>query len=440
MTLITAILCLAASLLPVVLMNRAGTPQERRLLGIFYGLLLAGSAVLLLSQGVGLNWPAELQVFAFCLLAVFWLWRFFVAGFWAKLVYQAFWVVHLAFGAYLYTASQLPLGAAAFADFSQNRPKPLNAAEFPLMPVAGIPDNQAQTPVVTSHRARATAASKATPLEWDELAHFMALDSQTRRVLQPLQEQQARELSEMLAQLNSASVTSTNMRRRAIGVANVDDLLKERAISEARHRTIIETWALLDHDEQAFRQRQADERFNALLDLLTDEKVDESNKIALIDFIVRRFPGDVRLVKPLIEIYDRLDEEYPRQKRLNGDFLRLYVDKREAVLRGLRSLGTVAQQPLLDYRRKTISHISYSQARLDAFLRDEFGTVVRPLYGVAERQSVPDFLNRPKYPNLGKFSGASFKQEYIRRSLRKLADDNRPPSTGGPVLGSMLLN
>ncbi len=440
MTLLTASLCLVASLLPVLLIVRAGSPQERRVLAMFYALLLAGSAILLISQALGLHWPRTLQILAFCLLGVFLLWRFFSASFWAKLVYQGLWVVHLALGGYLYTASQLPYGEAPFADLSQNRPRPLKPDEFPLLQVSGVPGTEGVVRADVSSGAPAhpqptTAIRSAGALRWSELERFMAMDSQTRRVLQPLKEKQERELSEVLAQLNTASVAGTNMRRRAIGLANVDDLLKERAISEARHRTIVETWALLDHDEQAFRARQADELFNAMLDLLTEEKVDESNKVELIDFMIRRFPHDVRLVKPLIEIYDHLDEEYPRQKRLNRDFLRLYLAKREAVLRGFRSLGSLAQQPLLDYRRKTISRVSYSQARLDAFLRDDFGVPVRPLYGVIEPQTVPDFLNRPKYPGLGKLSGASFKQEYIRRNLRKLAEDNRSPATAGPVMG-----
>ncbi|MGK0683769.1 hypothetical protein, partial [Methylococcus sp. S1M] len=76
--------------------------------------------------------------------------------------------------------------------------------------------------------------------------------------------------------------------------------------------------------------------------------------------------------------------EYPRQKRLNHEFLSLYQQKRNAILRWFARIGQPGLQPLLAYRKKTSSEIRYSQARLDRFLEQTVGQRVRPLYGPVE--------------------------------------------------------
>lgn len=349
-------------------------------------------------------------------------------------------------GGYLYSATQIPYNDEVFSAISWNRPKPLSLTEDAQhkLWILGLPGGEGVSPALRSGWLRPQGAGEtpalpatpsSAPISWNELQPLMHQDSRVREILQTLKQQQERELSDVLAQLNAASVNGTSMRRHALDKRNIDDLLKENAISQARYHTLLETWNLLDNDEQAFKKRQADERFNALLGLLTDDKVDESHKIEFIDFMVRRFAGDVRLVQPLIHIYADLDAEYPRQKRLNQDFLGLYLAKRDAVLRGLSRIGAQALQPLLDYRRKTISHVTYSQAKLDDFLQTRFNVSVRPLYGVAEARSIPDFLNRDKYPPLQKSAGASFEQEYIRRGLLKLASENAPPQAGTALMG-----
>lgn len=443
MLLITAFIALAAITALLVFRHRCRSRQEKTVAGLILHSLLASACVVLLSEPLGLHWLPALQLGAGVVLAAYLAFRGVTASFWGKLLFQSLLVLLLFLGGYLYSATQLPYGDRPFAALSQNQPRPLGSKDIQAQWIAGLPLDsaaaEAGTPTAepgpVPRAAPAGRSADAPPVRWEELWPLMEKDSRIREVLQNLWEKQERELSEVRAQLNAASVSSTSMRRHALERGNVDDLLKENAISQARYHTLLETWALLDRDEQAFRERQGEERFHALLQLLEDGKVDESHKTEFIDFMVGRFPGDIRLVQPLIRVYDGLDEEYPRQKRLNQEFLGLYLAKREAVLRGLRRIGKPALQPLLDYRKKVLPSIGYSQARLDAFLDGVFGVKVRTLYGVAPAKSIAGFLNRDKYPPLQKLSGASFEQEYVRHGLRKLAVENAAPATGQILMG-----
>lgn len=438
MMFLTTFIALAATIVLLVFRHRSKSRQDKAIAGLILYFLVASGCVVIVSAPLGLHWPSALQLGACVLLATYLAYRTVTASFWGKFLFQALLVLLLFLGGYLYSITQIPYGDQPFAAISQNQPRPLNGKDAHVQWVLGLPLDSgatAEPAPATSVVASAGHSADAPPVRWDELWPLMEKDSRIREVLQNLREKQERELSEVRAQLNAASVSSTSMRRHALDRGNVDDLLKENAISQARYQTLLETWALLDQDEQAFRERQAEERFHALLQLLEDGKVDESHKIGLIDFMVGRFPGDIRLVQPLISVYDGLDEEYPRQKRLNQAFLGLYLAKREAVLRGFRRIGKPALQPLLDYRKKVLPTIAYSQARLDAFLAAAFGVQVRTLYGVAPAKSIADFLNRDKYPLLQKLSGASFEQEYVRHGLRKLAAENLPPSAGEPLMG-----
>ena len=67
----------------------------------------------------------------------------------------------------------------------------------------------------------------------------------------------------------------------------------------------------------------------------------------------KNFADDTRLIKPLINLYQHLDEDYPRQKRLNKIFMALYIAKREALIEAFNNIGYPALQPLLNYRHKT---------------------------------------------------------------------------------------
>ncbi|WP_054773904.1 HEAT repeat domain-containing protein, partial [Methylogaea oryzae] len=437
----TTFIALAAAIALLVFRHKSKSHQDRLIASLILYFLIGAACLIVASEPLLLHWPPALQLGAFVFLAVYLLYRVFTASFWGEIVFQALLVLLLFVGGYLYSATQIPYGDRPFAALSQNQPRPLAEKDVQKAWILGLPLSAANAPGnATEANPAATPAPPAKSgatrdVRWDELWPLMQKDSRIREVLQNLREKQERDLSEVRAQLNATSVSSTNMRRHALERGNVEDLLKENAISQARYKTLLETWSLLDTDETAFRERQAEERLHALLGLLEDGKVDESHKVEFIDFMVGHYGNDIRLVKPLIDIYDGLDEEYPRQKRLNRQFLDLYLAKREAVLRGFQRIGQPALQPLLDYRKKILPVISYSQARLDAFLEAAFGVRVRTLYGVAPAKSVADFLNRDKYPPLQKLSGASFEQEYVRHGLRKLSAENQPPAAGEPLMG-----
>ena len=59
----------------------------------------------------------------------------------------------------------------------------------------------------------------------------MQKDSHIRTVLHQLKEKQDQELSQELANLNSISVASTNMRRHALDRKKINELVNEKAIS-----------------------------------------------------------------------------------------------------------------------------------------------------------------------------------------------------------------
>ncbi|MGY6277159.1 HEAT repeat domain-containing protein [Methylomonas sp. MgM2] len=381
--------------------------------------------------------PPAVQFGASVFIVCFLVFKTLMASFWGKVFYQSALIVLLFWSGYLYSIAEIPYGDKPFDALSDNQPKPLNVDDIKVQALLGLPITE-----MPSDHARPSNLAVPNPakvdrsaLGWDVLWGLMEKDARIRHVLQNLREQQQQDLTAFHNQLNATSVDSTAMRRHALTRENVEDLLKENAISKARYRTLLETWSLLDRDESAFVQRQAEERFHALLDLLQDHEVDESHKVDLIHFMVKHFAADIRLFKPLIKVYDGLDEEYPRLKRLNQAYLDLYLAKREAILDGLRAMGKPALQPLLDYRNKVLPTISYSQARLDDFIEHTFGVKVRTLYKVAPAQSVANFLNRQKYAALEKFSGPSFEQDYVRKSLRKLIAENVPPQPGERLLG-----
>jgi hypothetical protein len=420
---------------------RAENPHQKFIIQFLYYALLFFSFIILFSELFGLIWPDLIQVAAFVFVFCFILLRISIATFWGKIWYH-FWLVILSIlGGYLYSANQIPYPERPYSDVTDNQPKPLDINSLEKVYISGLPINQSFEPVRKHKALNPTSAAKmanrnrkAQKISWNELDLIMSGDSHVRSVLHQLKEQQKQALSTFLSELNSKSVNDTRMRRHALDKRKINDLLNEKAISLTRYKTIIETWKLLDSEENAYREKQAEQRFHMLLELLEDEKVDESKKIELIDFVLRHFADDVRLIKPLINLYHHLDDEYPRQKRLNRNFLDLYIAKRNAILRGFKRIGLPVLQPLLDYRNKTLSTIRYSQARLDLFVNQSFHQQVSNLYEQAKPVSIPEILNREKYPPIRRFRGASFKQDYIRRELVKIATENASPVSGEPLM------
>ena len=370
--------------------------------------------------------------------------------FWEKMAYGTAIVFFLMLGGYLYTQTQIPYGLQPFSLIGSNQPQPLDGTDIPVEWISGlpVPENAKNSILIANYSGTAMAPLLSSPkraknqgkvpdarLGWDDMHGLMNQDSHIRDVLVALKEKQDRDLTETLANLNQISVNGTSMRRHALDRENIEAMLREGAISQARYNTMLETWALTDRDEQAFRSKQGEDLFHTVLQLLEDRSVDETNKVELIEFMVKRFHGDMRLIKPLINLYDGLDDDYPRQKRMNREFLGLYLQKRRAIINGFEAISRQGLQPLLDYRRKTTPDIRYSQSHLDRFLERKFGIRIRPLYGVANPISIRNFLNRDKYPPLQKLSGPSYDQDYLRRNLIKTAEQNRVPARGSPIMG-----
>ncbi len=442
MTILAFLVATCISAFLTVLTLRVKKPGERFIVLLLYYLLLCLAAGILVAQLFGITWHSYCQIAAFVLIGFFWMRQIWVSSFWGKLLHSTGLMVHLFIGGYLYAATQIPYADKPFIHISQNGPLPLTINQYTTRQISGMPSitfipalkfdtwnsNAIAEPETKKH-------GDITSVSWAMIDPLMQKDSHIRSVMHQLKEEQESALSSFLANLNAVSADSTQMRRHALNKDQINDLIREQAISQARYQTMLETWRLLDQEEQAFKKRQAESRFHALLDLLEDNKVDESFKVDFIRFMTQHFSGDVRLIKPLIHIYDRLDEEYPRQKRLNQVFMKLYIAKREAIIDAFKAIGKPALQPLKDYRGKTVSHITYSQMRLDLFLQQYFGAVFRPLYAIIKPQVIPDFLNRQKYPPLQKLSGASFEQDNIRRSLLDLAVENLIPKGEGPIMG-----
>lgn len=433
---------LLSSLLGVALLRTEAVHKKFLLQFLYYGLLIF-SSIVLFSEFLGVNWNGRAQVAAFVFVFCFFLLRISIAGFWGKIYNHCALFMLIVFGGYLYAAYQIPYPEIPYADVSSNQPMRIDPEAVELIPVSGIPLNShlqsswKQTKAgIASHPDKSLVdAHKNVTIPWSDLQPIIRGDSHIRSVLHDLKERQEQELSAFLSQLNSKSVSDTRMHRHALDRQNITELYQEKALSYTRYRTIVKTWKLLDLEEKAFREKQAEQRFHMLLLLLQDEKVDESYKVELIDFMVRMFPNDVRLIKPLIQIYHHLDTEYPRQKRFNRSVLDLYIAKRNAVLRGFTELGAAAKQPLLDYRKKTVSSVSYSQARLDYFIAQNYAYSVTNLYEQVQPKHIPQLLNRQKYPPIRRLRGASFEQDYVRRELIKVATENQPPEPGKPVMG-----
>lgn len=431
MILISFLVAVIVAIVLLIFGVRSKNAREKMVISLVLYLFLGLAIILLLAESLV---SGVVQIAAASFVATFLIFRTLFSSFWQKVFYHAMLILLLVWSGYLYSISQMPYPDKPFAAISNNQPSALSEKDLKPYWLLGLPINtntsqdQPLLKSVTAVNPRGKINHSA--LDWQVLWGLMEKDSRIRQVLQTLREQQQQNLTAFGNQLNATSVDSTHMRRRALDKSNIDDLLKENAISQARYKTMVETWNLLDRDESAFKQRQAEERFNALLELLADKAVDESHKVELIDFMVKNFAGDIRLLNPLISLYDGLDQEYPRLKRLNNAYLQLYIAKREAILRGFLAMGQPAQQPLQDYRKKVLPTISYSQARLDDFLTHSMGLVVPSLYEVAPAKAVANLLNRKKYPALERFSGASFTQEYVRRSLRKLDAENAAPNAG----------
>lgn len=402
---------------------------------LIYYLLLCLAAGIIVSILLGSKWHPIAQISSFIFITVYWMRQIWISSFWGKLLHETWLILHLFIGGYIYSINQMPYPEKPFDKISMNAPLPLTVSEFASQQISGLPvaKNIALALAITEPKKPQTNVFATA--SWELIEPIMEKDSHIRNVMQQLKEEQDRALSSLLAELNTVSASSTQMRRHALNSEQISDLVKEQAVSVARYRTMVETWRLLDHDEQAFRERQTEVRFHTLLDLLEDSRVDESYKVDFIRFMAQHFSGDVRLIKPLIHLYDRLDDDYPRQKRLNRIFMALYIAKREALIDAFKAIGKPVLQPLMDYRSKTVSHISYSQARLDLFLRQYFGASFNLLYDVSAPRSIPDFLNRQKYPPIQKLSGASFEQDNIRRSLLTLAKENTVPAVDGSIMG-----
>ncbi len=386
--------------------------------------------------------PVIILLTAYLLLLTFWSLKTLMAGFSGKLAYGSLAVLQGMLGGYLIVASQLPDEKHPFSQLSINAAQPLDLTALPTEWVSGLPltgSSSAKSIIRESHSSRIPPArdgtSSSVEPDWRELEPLMIRDARIRHVLIELKERQSRDLSDWLSHLNEASVTGTAMNRHALTREQIEALKQDGAISTARYLTLLETWRLLDHDEHGFRRQQSEVLFHVLLELLEDPEVDETHRVELMGFMVEHFARDVRLINPLIRLYDRLDQDYPRQKRLNHEFLTLYRQRRTALLNGFQRMGRLALPSLLDYRRKTLPDVHYSQYYLDRFLAETFDTRLQRLYGIVPPLSIPDFFNRSKYRQLSKWSGPSYEQDYQRLSLIRIARDNWIPRPGESFMG-----
>jgi hypothetical protein len=421
---------------------RIDNAQKKFIIQLLFYALLVFSFIILISEFFGLSWPNLVQVAAFVFIFCFILLRISIAPFWKK-IWNHFWLVILSIvGGYLYAANQIPFSDLPYSDVSSNQPKPLVVDSLETVVISGLPLEstfkptwQLQLPTNGSLPKQYENKRTNELISWEDLQVIMENGSHVRNVLHNLKEQQEKDLSTFLSELNSKSIEDTLMRRHALDKQKINNLLNEKAISYTRYQTIIETWKLLDSEDRAFRERQAEQRLFILLELLEDKKIAESYKIELINFMADHYADNIRLINPLIRIYSHLDQEYPKQKRLNRSFLDLYLSKRNAVLRGFRAIGLPALQSLLDFRKKTVSTMSYSQAKLDQFIAQTFNHHVLNLYTRVEPKSIPVLLNREKYALTRPLRGASFEQDYIRRRLVKVYIENQPPESGAPIMG-----
>lgn len=441
MTFVSIALAIALGLAIHVFLHRRIAAKGGGILTLYRLMLLVLAGLLIVSDIAGLPIPAIILLPAYVFGLTYLIVGALAAGFWGKVGLGSLGMLYLFLGGYLYVSSQIPYGDAPFEGLSNNPPKPLQVEAYPLEWITGLPQGAAASlPALPSDMADISGlkgksrAPGPAPLDWPDVEGLFQLDSHIREVLVSLRQRQERELSDMLANLNDISVSGTTMRRNAISRENVENLLRDGAISRARYQTFLETWTLADKDEAAFRSRQRQELFQTLTELLEDPEVTESHRVALIRFLVARSNGDVRLVQPLIRLYDHLDRDYPRLRRLNHEFLALYVQRRQTLLESFRAIGRPCLEPLMDYRRKTISDIRYAQVALDRFLAESFGAEIRPLYGVAEPVAIRNFLNREKYPSLTKLSGAAYDQDYLRQNLIRIESENRVPERDQPVM------
>ena len=429
------------SLIFTLLTLRTKTASDKFIILSLYYLFLTLSIGILISQLLGLTWPIYCQISTFVFILVYWMRQIWIATFWGKLLYGTSLVIHLCLGGYIYAITQLPYDNAPFKQISSNGPLDIHINQLSTLQITGLPNNNASSKTIEHIKPRPLKPINQTKkpdvenLSWANIEVIMHNDSRIHSVLQTLKEEQNQALSDRLAHLNTLSTSSTQMAREALNTAQTQQLIAEKAMSNTHYKTLKETWNLLNQDEQAFKNQQQNERFQTLLSLLEDNLVDETYKVDFIRFMSKNFADDTRLIKPLINLYQHLDEDYPRQKRLNKIFMALYIAKREALIEAFNNIGYPALQPLLNYRHKTAVPVTYSQARLDLFLQPYVSNKLEPIFGLAEPQYIPELLNRQKYSVLHKLRGASFEQETIRQSLLSLTKENQLPTTEAPILG-----
>ena len=413
-------------------------PSERRTLlwrSLRTILAMLSALIMLLMLAGQVTWPSPLVWAAGAFLAAALFLLALRASLRYKILLACLSLISLAALVFYWLLIQLPYATASFRSSWWQHPRPLDASAYASEWVSGFPLQSAtQAAPLATHAAAIKVGHPKSSLEWESLAAIMQKDSRIRSVLVSLQQKQDTDLAQMLASMNETSVTSTRMRRNALRPEQVDALLHDSAISSSYHATLTETWQLLDSTERAFRDRQVNERLQVLLELLADPAVDETHRIELIHWLLHHLPGDIRLLRPFISLYDQLDSDYPLQKRLNRPFLELYLQKRAALLEGFRSLGASAIQPLLDDRHQHISTLTYSQARLDQFLRDEAGVVVHALYIPSEPAGIPGFLNRQKYDAVTFLRGPSLHEDSLRKSLLQMDAENQPPVAGDGIM------
>ena len=441
MILFIFILAFCFSLIFTLFTLRTKTASDKFIILSLYYLFLTLSIGILISQLLGLTWPIFCQINAFIFILVYWMRQIWIATFWGKLLYGTSLVIHLCTGGYIYAITQLPYNNEPFKQISSNGPLDININQLNTLQITGLPNNRGTYNTITNLKPKQlmpidqTKKPNVDNLSWANLEAIMHNDSRIRSVLQTLKEEQNQALSDKLAHLNTLSTSSTQMAREALNKEQTQQLIAEKALSNTHYKTLKETWNLLNQDEQAFKNQQQNARFQTLLSLLEDNLVDETYKVDFIGFMSKNFADDTRLIKPLLNLYQHLDEDYPRQKRLNKIFMALYIAKREALIEAFKNIGYAALQPLLDYRHKTAVPVTYSQARLDLFLQPYVGNKLQPIFGLAEPRYIPELLNRQKYPVLQKLRGASFEQETIRQSLLSLTKENQLPVAEAPILG-----
>ncbi len=264
----------------------------------------------------------------------------------------------------------------------------------------------------------------------EDLLNFRKMDPQIEKILKALEVRQRNDLVQLNDEIQRSfrAIGATGRGGdRNFNAANVGTVITAEQLRRYR-----EVERISDERQASLASTQGQEKIESLFGLLSDAKVERTHQAWLIGYSAHYYSKDQRIVRPLMEALRKLDTDFPDRDKRNSDIMRLYTERRAAIVGAFRSVGESALQSLLDYRRETSAQFHYSRVAEDLLIaelsKDAPGLAPNPLYKRVVLNPAPAIFNRHRYYEL---PGNTLKRSELQ-SMEKASAD---VSQAGPVLG-----